>query len=103
MSMRILNTNNQASKYKLPTTKTCVVVDKYKEATAKTVAKRLKKIKIAIEPIIDDEETITAFLEQIEKELFRKPGISMKSIIKRANAVNENKLTESKLSSFPSF
>jgi len=90
--MRIVKTNNQDTKYKLPTTKTCVVVDKYKDATAKTVAKRLKKIKTAIDPIIDDERTMMAFLVQIEKELLRKPGILMKSIKKRANAVNEKQI-----------
>ncbi len=91
--MRIVKINSQDSKYKLPTTKTNIVVDKYKEATAKTVAKRLKKIRLAIAPIIDCEDTTKTFLAQLEKELFRKPGISMKSIIKKANAVNENKST----------
>jgi len=82
--MRVISTNPKNHKQSLPTTKNCVVIDKYKDATAKTVASRMKKIKKLVVEIIEDEEKRGSFLEQLEKELYRRPGISEKEIIKRA-------------------
>ena len=83
--MKIIHINDKEKKFDIPTTKTIVVIDKYKDATKKTVSSRITKIQNEVKEIITDEKKLKEFLKQIESELERNPSISMKSIIKRAN------------------
>ncbi len=85
--MKIIHINDKEKKFDIPTTKTIVVIDKYKDATKKTVSSRIIKIQNEVKEIISDEKKLQEFLKQIESELERKPSISMKSIIKRANNI----------------
>ena len=85
MIMKIIHINDKEKKFDIPTTKTIVVIDKYKDATKKTVSSRITKIQNEVKEIITDEKKLKEFLKQIESELERNPSISMKSIIKRAN------------------
>ncbi len=82
--MRVVTTSDKDSEYKLPTTKTAIVIDKYQDETKKVVSTRLDRIKNKVKYIIEDEGKLSEFLMELKKDLSRKPSISMKSIIKRA-------------------
>jgi hypothetical protein len=86
--MRILNTKEKEHKIQLPTTKNYIVTDTYKTQTDDTVSKRLLKITAIVQDIIKDKNKLKLFLKDIETELKRKPSISIKSIIKKANKEN---------------
>lgn len=85
--MKIIQIDNKEKKFDIATTKTIVVIDKYKEATKRTVSTRITKIESQVKKIISDEKKLKEFLKQIESELEEKPSISMKSIIKKANNI----------------
>ncbi len=85
--MKIIQIDNKEKKFDIATTKTIVVIDKYKEATKRTVSTRITKIESQVKKIISDEKKLKEFLKQIESELEKKPSISMKSIIKKANNI----------------
>jgi hypothetical protein len=94
--MRIINTQEKNHKSELPTTKTYNVSRTYIQENKKMRLSRLVKINNKVKNIIIDKNHLKIFLNEIEIILKKKPILSMKSIIKRANKFIEKNNTLTK-------